>query len=186
MSFRLAYLLVTMTHSKGQMSRSCTIWLQKCCNCGTFAVHCISASRLSFVFVTWSVFQLAKSGVYLISKLINIKPSGRTRSSEYLCLSLPLLTSKLKSSNRFFHIFAPHLWNSLPPNLRTYAPVSDESITNITNISRSSVSSTFKPSFLSQNRFLSRLKRSHALLPFLPLIIPFSAVVLFPISTRPF
>ena len=76
-------------------------------------------------------------------KLINVKPSGKSCSSVYLCLSLPPLTSKLKFSNRSFRISAPHLWNSLPSTLRTYAPVINKTTTHITNITSSSVSPTF-------------------------------------------
>ena len=89
---------------------------------------------------------------------LNVKPTGKTRSSAYLCLSLPPLTSKLKFSNSSFRISAPHLWNSLPPNLRTYAPVSDKTITNITNITRSSVSPTFKLLYLYRIVFFHTLK----------------------------
>ena len=49
-----------------------------------------------------------------LRKLITVKPSGKTRPSEYLCLSLAPLTSKLKYSNRSFCISALHLRNSLP------------------------------------------------------------------------
>ena len=76
------------------------------------------------------------------------------------CLLLPPLSSKPKFSNRSFRFSAPHLWDSLPPNVRTYAPVSDETTTHIINITRSSVSPTFKPLTLSRNYFLSHLPRS--------------------------
>ena len=44
------------------------------------------------------------------------------------------------------------------PYPRTYAPISDEAITNITNITSSSVSPTFKPLSLFRNSFLLHLK----------------------------
>ena len=50
-----------------------------------------------------------------LRKLIKVKSSGKTRSSECLCLSLSPLTSKLKFSNRSVRISASNLWNSLPP-----------------------------------------------------------------------
>ena len=112
-----------------------------------------------------------------VCKLTNVKPSGKTRSSKYLCLLLPPFTSKLKFSNHSFRIFEPYLRNSLPPNLKTYAPINDETTTNITNITRSSVS----PLFLSWNCFLSHNKTYLFSLSF-P-IIPFFAMLHF--SFRP-
>ena len=108
-----------------------------------------------------------------------VKPSGKTHSSEYLCLLLPPLTYKLKFFNRSFRISAPHLCNSLPPSLRTYAPVSDETITNITNITHSSFHLPLNlyphPKIIF---FFHTLKPTSSPFPF-P-IIPFSALFHFP------
>ena len=113
-----------------------------------------------------------------LRKLRNVKPSGKTRSSEYLCLLLPPLIYTLKFSNHCFCIFALHLWNSLPPNLRTYAPVSDESIINITNINHSSVSSTSNLYPYPEIVFFHALKPTSSSFPF-PIILS-SAMLHFP------
>ena len=128
--------------------------------------------RIDYKIISITHNLLHSSQPQYINKFINVKPSGKTCSSENLCISFLPLTSKLKYSNHSFRISAPHLWNSLPPNLRIYAPVSDETITNITH---SSVSPTFKPISLSKN---SHLKTYLFSLSF-P-IIPFSAVFHFP------
>ena len=46
----------------------------------------------------------------------------RTRSSDHLCLSLPPVSTKLKFADRSFRHSSPRLWNSLPINLRSFAP----------------------------------------------------------------
>ena len=114
--------------------------------------------RIHYKMISITNNLLHSSDPQYLHKLINVTPSGKTRSSEYLCVLLPPLTSKLKFSNCSFRISATHLWNSLPPNLRTYAPVSDETIINITSINCLSVSATFKSLSLSRNRFISHLK----------------------------
>src|SRR6218665_1426970 len=47
------------------------------------------------------------------------QPPRFTRSSSFLTLSRPPVTSNLIFSNRAISITAPHLWNDLPPELRT-------------------------------------------------------------------
>ena len=64
---------------------------------------------ISFILLNHNIF---------VNSLMSIHVA-KIRSSEYLYLALPTLTSKLKFSNRSFHISAPHLWNSLPQNLCT-------------------------------------------------------------------
>ena len=51
-------------------------------------------------------------------KLIQIKPHGSTRSSDYLTLIIPK-TSALKISSRSFTQSAPILWNNLLLHMRT-------------------------------------------------------------------
>ena len=108
------------------------------------SLHCLKfEQRIQFKIISITHNLLHSSEPQYLRKLIIIKPSGKTRSSEYLCLSVPPLTSKLKFSNRSFRISAPNRWNFLPSYIRTYAPVIGEAITNITNITSSSVSPTF-------------------------------------------
>ena len=57
-----------------------------------------------------------------LHRLINIKPSSRTHSSDHLCLSLPPVSTKLKFADRSFHNSSPRLWNSQPINLKSFAP----------------------------------------------------------------
>ena len=53
--------------------------------------------------------------------LINIKSTGKARSSDNLWLSHPPRTSKLKCSDRSFCNSSNCMWNSLPTNLRSFA-----------------------------------------------------------------
>ena len=57
-----------------------------------------------------------------LHRLINIKPPSRIRSSDYLCLSLPPVSTRLKYADRSYRNSSPRLWNSLPINLRSFAP----------------------------------------------------------------
>ena len=57
-----------------------------------------------------------------LHRLINIKPASRTRSSNHLCLSLPPVSTTLKIADRSFRNSSPRLWNSLPINLKSFAP----------------------------------------------------------------
>ena len=57
-----------------------------------------------------------KSQPASLCNLISIQPTGETRSSDHLCLSLLYFSSKQKFSDRFF----PPLWNYLPINLISF------------------------------------------------------------------
>ena len=70
-----------------------------------------------------------------IHRLINIKPPSRTRSSDHLCLSLPSVSTRLKFADRSFRNYSPRLWNSLPTNLRSFAPDTHHSTTVISSTS---------------------------------------------------
>ena len=59
---------------------------------------------------------LHKSQPSYLSKLIYIKPTGKTRSSDHLCLSLTPLTSKLKFSDQSLRNASPRLWTLFPPS----------------------------------------------------------------------
>src|SRR6218665_3284183 len=56
-----------------------------------------------------------------IRQLLTIQPPGSTRSSSYLSLSRPPVSSSLKFCNRSFAYAAPTLWNGLPKDLRQFA-----------------------------------------------------------------
>ena len=58
---------------------------------------------------------------YQNSYLRMIKPTGKTQSSDHLCLSLPPLTPMLKLSDRSFRNASPRFWNSLPTNIRSFS-----------------------------------------------------------------
>ena len=85
-----------------------------------------------------------------LRKHIYIKRTGKIRSSDHLCLSLPPLTSKLKFSNRSFQNASPRLRNSLLTNLRSFSQqISTPS---------SQTPLPFNTLSLSRSQFLSRLK----------------------------
>ena len=89
-----------------------------------------------------------------LHRLINIKPPSRTGSSDHLCLSLPPVSTRLKFGDRSFRNSSPRLWNSLPINLRSFAPDTHHS----TTVSSSTTSHPCRALSLSRNQFLSRLK----------------------------
>ena len=88
-----------------------------------------------------------------LHRLINIKPPSRTRSSDHLCLSLPPVSTRLKFADRSFRN-SSRLWNSLPINLRSFAPDTHHSTTVIS----STPSQPCRALSLSRNQFLSCLK----------------------------
>ena len=89
-----------------------------------------------------------------LHRLINIKPPSRTRSSDHLCLSLPPVFIRFKCANRSPRISSPRVWNSLPINLRSFAPDTHHSTTVISSIP----SHPCRVLSLSRNQFLSCLK----------------------------
>ena len=89
-----------------------------------------------------------------LHRLINIKPPSRTRSSDHLCLCLPPVSTRFKFADRSFRNSSFRLWNSLPLNLRSFAP---DTLYSTTVIS-STPSHPCKALSLSRNQFLSCLK----------------------------
>ena len=85
-----------------------------------------------------------------LHRLINIKPPSEPRSSDHLCLSLPPVSTRLKFADRSFRNSSPLLWNSLPINLRSFAPD-----THYTTVISSTTSHPCRALTLSGNQFLS-------------------------------
>ena len=85
---------------------------------------------------------------------LNIKPLSRTRSSGHLCISLPPVSTRFKFADRSFRNSSPRLWNSLPINLRFFAPDTHRSTTVIS----STPSHPCRALSLSRNQFLSCIK----------------------------
>ena len=77
--------------------------------------------RIQYKIISITHNLLHSSEPQYLRNLIKVKPSGKTRSSEYLCLSLPPLTSKLKFSNRASTSLHPTFGTPypLPQNLCT-------------------------------------------------------------------
>src|SRR6218665_668669 len=82
-----------------------------------------------------------------IRQLLTIQPPGSTRSSSYLSLSRPPVSSSLKFCNRSFAYAAPALWSGLPKDLRHFAHCPNPAL----NL-------TYPPLALSSATFHSRLK----------------------------
>ena len=80
------------------------------------------------IFITSNL--LHKTEPKYLHRLINIKPSSRTRSSDHLCLSIPPVSTRLKFADRSLLNYSPRLWNSLPINIRSFA--TDTSYSNST------------------------------------------------------
>ena len=97
------------------------------------------------VSLTYNALQTSKPSY--IRQLFTIQPPGSTRSSSYLSLSRPPVSSSLKFCNRSLIYAAPTLWNGLPKDLRQFAhpPISP-------------LNSTSPPLALSSSAFHSRLK----------------------------
>ena len=68
--------------------------------------------RIQYKIISITHNLIHKSQPSYLRKLINIKPPGKTRSSNQLCLALAPLTSRLEFSNGSFINSSPHLWNS--------------------------------------------------------------------------
>ena len=94
-----------------------------------------------------------------LRRQIYIKPSGRSRSSDHLCLSLPPVSARLKFADRSFRNSSPHLSNYLPINLRYFAPGKHYS----TPVISSTPSHPFKALLSSAINFFHALKSTCSL-----------------------
>ena len=111
--------------------------------------------------------------------LTNVIPPSRTRSSDHLYLSLAPVFTRLKFADRSFRNSSPHLWNSLPINLRSFAPDTHQSTTVISSTN----SDPFKALSLSPAiAFFRSLKPTSSLIPTLHNLSAFPS---FPTPSRP-
>ena len=56
-----------------------------------------------------------------LHSLLSLNRNSSTRSASLVTLNRPYNKSRLKITNRSFHLTAPALWNSLPPDLRHFS-----------------------------------------------------------------
>src|SRR6218665_1206052 len=77
--------------------------------------------RIHYKIASLTYNTLQTSQPSYIRQLLTIQPPGSTRSSSYLSLSRPPVSSSLKFCNRSFAYAAPALWNGLPKDLRQFA-----------------------------------------------------------------
>jgi len=103
--------------------------------------------RIHYKIVSLTYNALQTSQPSYIRQLVTIQSPGSTRSSAYLSLSRPPVSSSLKFCNRSLIYAAPALWNELPKDLRQFAHPSIPSI-----------DFTSSPLALSPTTFRSRLK----------------------------
>ena len=82
-----------------------------------------------------------------LRQLISPQQTRNTRSANFLHLSLPPLSSKLKFYDRTFRNASPNLWNALPNSLRSFNSIATETNTL-----------PFSPLALTRKQFLSQLK----------------------------
>ena len=108
--------------------------------------------QYKIIFITHNLLHITEP-MYL-HRLINIKPPSRTRSSDHLCLSLPPVSTRLKFADRSFCNFSPRVWNTVPINLRSFAPNTHHS----TTVTSSTPSHPCRALSLSRNQLLSCLK----------------------------
>ena len=79
----------------------------------------IHYKMVSLNLVTYNAIQTSQPSY--IRQLFTIQPSRSTRSSSYLSLSLPPVSSSLRFCNRSLVYAAPALWNKLPKDLRQFS-----------------------------------------------------------------
>ena len=103
--------------------------------------------RIHYKIVSLTYNAIQTSQPSYIRQLFTIQPSRSTRSSSYLSLSLPPVSSSLKFCNRSLVYAAPAIWNKLPKNLRQFSQP-DISPVDVTS----------RPLELSSAAFHSRLK----------------------------
>jgi len=97
--------------------------------------------RINYKVVSLTYNVLQTSHPSYLSRLLTLQPARSTRSSQFITLYPPSVTSNRAILNRSFSYSAPRLWNSLPTYLRTPKTV-DTPCTNL----------------LSRSTFLSKLK----------------------------
>ena len=74
--------------------------------------------------------------------LVTPRSCGSACPADCLFLCLPPVTSRLKLSDHIFRNAAPHVWNNLPPSLRSFASCNSTSPTTFSfNNLHSAVSS---------------------------------------------
>ena len=88
-------------------------------------------TELSPLSITHNLLHITEQK-YLHS-LITIKPPSETCYSDHMCLSLPPVSTRLKFADRSFRNSSPRLWNSLPKNLRSFAPDTHHFTTDISS-----------------------------------------------------
>ena len=118
------------------------------------SLHWLKVSqRIHYKIVSLTYNALQTSQPSYIRQLITIQPHRSTRSSSYLSLSRPPVSSSLTFCNRSLVYAAPALWNGLPTYLRMFAhpPISPA-------VSPPNNNSTSPPLALSSAAFHSRLK----------------------------
>ena len=83
-----------------------------------YFTHLLTCIQFKIISIMHNLLHKSKPTYW--HNLINIKPTGKARSSLQLCLSLLPLTSKLKVSDCSFHNSSTHLWNILLTYLRSF------------------------------------------------------------------
>ena len=100
--------------------------------------------RIEYKIVSLTYTALQTGQPHYIRQLLTVQPPRSTRSGTHVTLIRPTST-RLKISDRSFHLKAPAIWNSLPAHLRQPA-VSSHSNTSSGLLA------------LSRPRFLAQLK----------------------------
>ena len=103
--------------------------------------------RIHYKLVSITHNLLCNSQPVYLRSLISIQTPTNTRSSSYLRLQNPKLTSRIKFHDRTFSTAAPKVWNSLPQSLRSF----NQDITLPQTL-------PFHQLALSRQQFLKRLK----------------------------
>ena len=92
--------------------------------------------RIEYKIISLTYTALQSGQPTYLRQLLNIQPVRSTRSGSLVTLARPS-ASRLKISDRSFHITAPVLWNSLPPHLRQPATPQSGAGSGLLALSRS-------------------------------------------------
>jgi len=74
--------------------------------------------RIKYKLLSLTYKVLTTSQPDYLHNLISVQSTGRTRSSSFVTLARPSVSSSLQITNRSFTYASPYLWNQLPSSFR--------------------------------------------------------------------
>lgn len=105
--------------------------------------------RISYKIASLTYNTIQSSQPSYFRNIFSINTSRPTRSSSYLTLERPAVTSSLKFCDRSLQFAAPRIWNELPPTLRQLSS-NETSSTSVLSAKPSQFHSLLKRHFFDQ------------------------------------